>query len=311
MAHPSTIREQSATAPMEIEILSVALLETLRSFVEQFRQISRRLEIGLGWHYLLDLAWAAQQLGVMSGMRVMDAGAGLGIMQWWLADQGVDVISVDRISRHHLPISFRRRYRLRGWRREDLALPRASLRDFLPPRSPRRWHLYPQKLGASLQQWRGKLEVAPGGGTVFIYNQALASMPDIPEDSINAVVSVSALEHNSPDELRACVAELIRVLKPGGKLIATLAAAKDQDWFHEPSKGWCYSEATLRNVFDLPDGCASNYDCYDELFDALRNCGELRDNLADFYFKSGDNGMPWGIWDPKYQPVGVCKVKKQ
>ncbi len=54
----------------------------------------------------------------------------------------------------------------------------------------------------------------------------------------------------------------------------------------------------------------SNYDCYDELFEALRGCSELHDNLADSYFKSGNNGMPWGIWDPQYQPVGVCKVKE-
>ena len=148
------------------------------------------------------------------------------------------------------------------------------------------------------------------GGMVFIYNQNLASMSDIPDDSVDAVVSISALEHNSPDGLRACVAELIRVLKPDGRLVATLHAAKEQDWFHAPSKGWCYTEATLRDIFDLSVDCPSNYDRYDELFEALRNCAELRDNLADSYFKSGNNGMPWGIWDPKYQPVGVVKVKR-
>jgi hypothetical protein len=36
----------------------------------------------------------------------------------------------------------------------------------------------------------------------------------------------------------------------------------------------------------------------------------LRDNLASFYGRSGENGMPWGVWDPRYQPVGVCKVKR-
>lgn len=55
--------------------------------------------------------------------------------------------------------------------------------------------------------------------------------------------------------------------------------------------------------------CRSNYDRYDELFEALRGCSELRDNLPDFYFKSGNNGIPWGVWDPRYQPVGVVKVK--
>jgi ubiquinone/menaquinone biosynthesis C-methylase UbiE len=101
----------------------------------------------------------------------------------------------------------------------------------------------------------------------------------------------------------------MRVLKPDGKLIATMAAAREEDWFHELSKGWCYSEATLREIFDLSSDCPSNYDRYDELFESLRNCNELCDNLADSYFQSGNNGMPWGIWDPKYQPVGVVKIK--
>lgn len=310
MAHPSTIRERSSTAMTKIEILSVVLLETASSLVEQFRQISRRLDIGLGWHYLLDLSWAAQQLAPAPGMRLIDAGAGTGIMQWWLADHGVNVISVDRRSRRHLSERFRRRYDVQGWRGQDLAPPpKPSLRSFLPPRSPRHWHLYSQKLAASLRQWRWKPEIAPSSGTVYMYNQVLASMPDIPDGSVDAVVSISALEHNQPGELRACVAELMRVLKPGGKLVATLGAAKEQDWFHEPSKGWCYTEATLRDIFDLPADCPSNCDRYDELFEALRDCAELRDTLADFYFKSGNNGMPGGVWDPKYQPVGVVKVK--
>lgn len=293
-----------------IEILPVTLLETARPIVQQYSEISCRLDIGLGWHYLLDLSWAAQNLDLSAGMRVIDAGAGHGVMQWWLADQGVDVISVDQLSRRNVPIRLRRRYRIEGLRKEDLApLSRPGLRGFLPPRSPRRWHRYRQKLVTSLRQYRWKQEIAPESGTVFLYNQDLASMREIPDSSVDAVVSISALEHNSPDELRACVDELMRVLKPGGKLVATLGAAKEQDWFHVPSKGWCYTEATLRGIFNLPVNCPSNFDQYDGLFLALRNCSELRDNLAGFYLKSGNNGMPWGIWDPKYQPVGVVKVK--
>jgi ubiquinone/menaquinone biosynthesis C-methylase UbiE len=292
----------------KIEILSVPLLDTERQLVEQMRQVSQELSLGLGWHYLLDLSWAAQQLNPTHGMRVMDAGAGMGIMQWWLAEQGVEVISVDRQSRRNLPMSLRQRYRIQGWRKEDLA-PRPNLFDFLPSLTPRRWHLYPQKLITSLRQLRCEPEIASDSGTVFIYNHDLMSLTDIPDESVDAVVSISALEHNSPNELRDCIAELMRVLKPGGKLIATLGAAKYQDWFHEPSKGWCYTEGTLRDIFELNPDCSSNYDQYDELFKALCNCTELRDKLADLYFKSGNNGMPWGIWDPKYQSVGVVKVK--
>lgn len=310
-ADPALISSREKKVAGEcLEILSVELLLHQIAYIQEFQEVSSHLKIGLGWHYLLDLSWAAQQLSPVPGMRVMDAGAGAGIMQWWLAEHGADIISADRLSRFDLPDRFRQRYRVQGLRKEDLALPsRPGLRGFLPPRSPRHWHQYPQKLAATLRQWRGKSEIVPGSGTIFIYNHDLSSMPDIPDCSLDAVVSISALEHNSPTGLRTCVGELMRVLKPGGKLVATLGAATDHDWFHEPSQGWCYTEVTLRDIFDLSTDCQSNYDRYDELFEALRNCRELRDNLADFYFKSGNNGMPWGNWDPRYQPVGVVKVK--
>jgi hypothetical protein len=94
-------------------------------------------------------------------------------------------------------------------------------------------------------------------------------------------------------------------------MIATLGAAKDGDWYHEPSNGWCYSETTLRRIFNISIDIPSNYDQYDRLINDLQNSEELKDNLASFYFHSGDNGMPWGKWDPKYQPVGICKIKAE
>ncbi len=293
-----------------LELLSVSLLEQQHDLAEHMREISEVLGIGLGWHYLLDLSWAAREVDARPGMLIIDAGAGRGVMQWWLAEQGIDVISVDRTSRANLPRRFRQAYRIVGLREKDLANPILpdSLREFLPPRYPRFWKNYPAKLRKAVKGLSHQLE-RRGEGTVYVYNQDLRTMTDIQSGSIDAVVSISALEHNHPDDLKDCVHELMRVLKPGGQLVATLAAARDNDWFHQPSKGWCYTEAALRGIFDLPSDCPSNFDRYDELFDALRNCAELRDNLADFYYQSGNNGMPWGVWDPRYQPVGIVKVK--
>ena len=31
----------------------------------------------------------------------------------------------------------------------------------------------------------------------------------------------------------------------------------------------------------------------------------LKDNLSAFYFDGGDNGMPWGRWDPRHRLVGL------
>lgn len=283
-----------------IEILSVDLLDQHRPMVERLRSLARSLGLEFGWHYLLDLTWIISYLGAVQGRRIMDAGAGTGVLQWHLAEEGAQVLSVDRVSRADLPLRFRRRFRVKGLRPHDLAgigkLIFHSLNN-------------PGRLARLVRDLPVLAEGRRAAGSVTIYQQDLRSLVDIPSESLDAVVAVSALEHNSPVELALVVAELLRVLKPGGLLLATLGAARDRDWFHEPSQGWCYTEASLRKIFGLPANTPSNYTHYDELMASLRQCAELRDHLASFYFRSGDNGMPWGRWDPQYQPVGVCKVK--
>ncbi len=145
---------------------------------------------------------------------------------------------------------------------------------------------------------------------MLIYNQDLTDLAEIKDNSLDAIVAISSLEHNTPEGLEQVVDELMRVLKPSGVLLATLTAGRDQDWWHSASSGWCYSDTSLRKLFKLPAETPSNYTQYDELFARLKDCAELRDNLARFYYQSTDKGMPQGVWNPEYQPVGVCKIKR-
>jgi SAM-dependent methyltransferase len=299
-----------------IEILSVDLLNENRLLVEELKKSAASYGLEFGWHYLLDLVWMLKTLGAVEGKRLLDAGAGVGVIQWWLAEHGAEVISVDRGSRAALPLRFRRRVQVEGLRTSDLMPARAVIGHELQQVKERsKEGILAAQARILGREARNRLAAlfapgknAPQWGKVLIYNQDLANLVDIPTDSLDGIVAVSALEHNSPDGLQSVVAELMRVLKPGAPLLATLGAARDQDWWHGPSSGWCYSEASLRQYFDLPQA-RSNYDEYDRLMRALRECAELRDNLAGFYFQSGENGMPWGVWDPQYQSVGVCKIK--
>jgi 2-polyprenyl-3-methyl-5-hydroxy-6-metoxy-1,4-benzoquinol methylase len=284
----------------KIEILSTDLLDQNRSLVIELRRLAGALGLEFGWHYLLDLTWIISQLGQLKRRNILDAGAGVGVLQWYLADKGARVLSVDRTSRAALPLRFRRHYQVSGMRREPEP-------DLLPVYTVLRQH--PRQLLGVLNDLVKSPIKHRSQGSLVVYNQDLKSLVAVADNSLDYVVGVSALEHNPPDELPAVVAELMRVLRPGGAMLVTLGAARDQDWFHQPSSGWCYTESSLRKMFDLPDQATSNYAHHDELFAALQNCTELRYNLAHFYAKSGDNGMPWGIWDPQYLPVGVCKVK--
>jgi SAM-dependent methyltransferase len=294
-----------------IEILSVALLDQHRDGVQSLRRLAGSLRLEFGWHYLLDLTWMIGLLGDVRGKEIMDAGAGTGIMQWYLAGQGARVLSVDRESRAGLPLRFRLRYRVSGLRSHDLqpvGTP-AGASAGQKVRFSRRAVGAMLRIGGGSLPGRFEASLARGQGRVVIYNQDLKALLDVPDDSLDAIVAVSSLEHNEPADLERVVAELMRVLRPGGSLLATLGASREGDWFHEPSRGWCYSEESLRRAFRLSPEAPSNYAQYDELFAALSSSRELRENLASFYARSGDNGMPWGVWEPRYQPVGVQKVK--
>jgi 2-polyprenyl-3-methyl-5-hydroxy-6-metoxy-1,4-benzoquinol methylase len=296
----------------KIELLSVGLLDQNRALVESLKGFAHSVRLELGWHYLLDLSWILSHIGALPSKRIMDAGAGIGVLQWYLASQGAEVISVDRISREALSLRFRNRFRVQGLRAKDLLPPSQVLKKRFDQKAKgpfyRRWLI---KAGSPLREALGWMHPPQGSGCVWIYNQDLAELGDIQDDSLDAVVSVSALEHNSQDGLAQVVKEIIRVLKPGGILLATLTAGRDQDWWHEASRGWCYSAASLQRLFNLAPDAPTNYERYDELLEDLRNCAELRDNLASFYSNTDQGGMPQGIWDPQYQPVGVCKIKTE
>lgn len=293
----------------KIELLSTDILINMKNYVNQFRHLSEDLDKELGWHYLLDLAWSVNHLPPFPNKLILDAGAGDGIMQWWLAEQGADVISVDKLSRFRIADKYRNRYKIKGWCRKDLS-PILSIRDILPSRKISRLHLYPSKLINTSKKLIFSLNSKKKGGTIFLHNCDISNMINIPDETVDEIVSISSLEHNSPKDLYKIINELMRVLKPGGRIVATLGASKEKDWFHKPSRGWCFTEKTLKNIFDLPINSESNFEQYDEYFQRIIECIELRDNLAGFYFRSNENGMPWGVWDPMYLPVGVVKYKQ-
>ncbi len=300
-------RKNSMTTQDRLEILSTSLLEQYLPLATELKAVAKSVRQEFGWHYLLDLIWIINQLDLNVLETVMDAGAGVGVLQWFLASKGIRVISVDRMDRSDLALHFRSRYSVTGLRPEDLSSVFWAIAQAI--RKPVPLIQKAKRLGRDLFSLVNRKAISSTSGTVIFYNQDLKMLIDIPDESVDAIVAVSALEHNEPEDLGLVVAELLRVLKPGGKLVATMSTSGNEDKFHQPSLGWVYSETSLRKYFDLGEDTLSNYDDFPALLEEIRNSSELRDSLAKFYYKSGGRGMPWGVWDPQYVPVGVCKVK--
>ncbi len=277
----------------KIEILAESLID------EHPRQALRILgycsKLGriLGWHYLLDIIWILENLDCPAGGTVLDAGAGNGILQFILASLGYRVISVD-VKERKFPQFARNLFHIDFWGGED---------DLEHPYL--EWH---RMSGSKSTVPR---EVVPDGSLprMVYYHSKLDDMRHLEDGGIDAVVSLSALEHNPPRELAGILAELQRVLKKGENMLITVSAAA-KSFFHQPSYSWVMDEEDLLKYYRLGKHTASNFDRIDELFLQLRNSVYLKEWLAGLYYGGDKNGMPLGKWDPQYLPVAIKKVNR-
>jgi 2-polyprenyl-3-methyl-5-hydroxy-6-metoxy-1,4-benzoquinol methylase len=292
-----------------IELISTEILNEHARLSGELIHLGKTLSLSSGWHYPLDWTWTIQRMGDFSGKTILDAGAGIGLLQWFLASQGGNVISVDRSERTCIPFHLLQKFRVTGYRREDTPLNPKELLDIRNGKaglSARFKALARGVTGSILSSAQPR-----GTGSVRMLQQDLRHISEVPDNSVDIVVSISALEHNeSIANVKEIIRELERTLVPGGIMLITLPASRDQDWFFPEAYSWCFTEATLRDLFGLPGNIPANYDEYDPLFEKLRSSNTLRKNLSWRYFFRANSGMPGGKWDPKYLPVGIAKIKQ-
>ena len=91
----------------KLEILSISLLDEHHDIVVDLKEIAGVIHQEFGWHYLLDLVYIIKNLDLETIPLVLDAGAGEGVLQFYLAWKGINVISIDRMDRSHLPLLLR------------------------------------------------------------------------------------------------------------------------------------------------------------------------------------------------------------
>jgi SAM-dependent methyltransferase len=254
----------------------------------------KRFDVNIGWHYILDFVWLLEEVETLPpGSTILDAGAGHGLMQMLLAARGHKVLSIDYSPR--IPFD--------SYRKE------ASIRVLARPGFDTAYLDRVRARGMDAAESDEPLALLAEDGVDIVYWRAdISDLSPLPDACVDAVVSVSALEHNSKEKLLTCRNELERVLRPGGTMHVTVCGSDGDEWYHEPSKGWCYSEKSLVEYFELR-GPESNYGDAAAAFAELKQGDGLKEHLSKSYFLSGDNGMPWGKWNPEYLAVGVRKNK--
>jgi glycosyltransferase involved in cell wall biosynthesis len=289
----------------KIELLTTELINENKELVEFIYQKSNEYKIGLGWHYILDLIWIIKKVLLLPQKAlILDAGAGNGLLQFILSDLGYTVISADFAPRTP-PVMVKHNHRI-----IEVTTGHNYENEYIK-------HLEAEFNTKSLDDEfkitnKDSFEALIDGnppGTICYYKTDISKLEILKDCKVDAVVSLSALEHNAHDVFRAAVKELCRVVKFDRNLYVTVSATdRDHDLYHQPSKGWCYTAQSLGTLFDL--NCpVQNFSEYQSVIDKLRDNIFMKSRLASFYYKSGNNGMPWGVWNPQYCPVGVSKKK--
>lgn len=298
----------------KIELLSPNILDTHKKYVELVDDVRLALDIPLGWHYILDIPWVIKEIERLpKSSIIVDAGGSSGILSWTLALLGHKIINVN-FRRAEPPESFTELFPVDYLDQEkefkDIYIDHIEKQDVdehemskefekieKPGEVARLREIERRIVKPELRQEKRsllekKLKENPPH-TITFYKSDFRDMANIPSESIDAIVSISAIEHTEDKNIKKISEEFNRILKPGGKMVITTSAAKI-DWYHKLSKGWCFSEKTLRDAFVLVPEVLSNFDNYDSIFEKTKSSKELQERLDPVYFKSGNNDMPWG-----------------
>jgi SAM-dependent methyltransferase len=285
--------------------------------VESFLKSTKRAESG-GWHYIVDLTWIYSIVKDWPRTyKIIDAGGGTGPTQFMLAELGFHVTNMDLIltppnqsieQRYGTRLTRLPSYKISDYVQHltghgDMHVFTRKLRDVI--KGTRLWNELSAYIYHSRHQaWRATQAAQPLGKIDWIQAN-LCSMPEIESASFDAVVSLSSLEHVPLNLLPSALNELGRVLKPQALMAITTSAADSKEtWFHEPSKGNCFSPKDLASLFHSQN--VSELSAI-EILEKYRKSNYLRNNLPAFYHASGNNGMPWGEWNPSYVPVGLWR----
>jgi hypothetical protein len=266
-----------------IELLCESLIDEYPDLAMDVLGYSAKFGKGLGWHYVLDLIWILKEIDCPPGSLILDAGAGVGLLQYMLALKGYSVVGVDRYGVKE-PACLKNCCQMRflGQEKEPLAVFDATV--------------FKKKKGDLPEIW--------------FYESNLAALSAISADTFDAVVSVSALEHNPPEKIPGILTELSRVLKKDAHMFLTISAAPENTR-HEASNSWLMNESEIASRYGLQNGYATNFSAYDEIFQKICRSERLQRWLASFYFQGEKNGMPYGVWNPQYQPVAIRKKNRK
>jgi len=293
----------------KIQLLDSSLYEdkkTLKKLSYWFKLMNKPN----GWHYDLDHLWILKELKkhkIKPGDTILDAGAGQGILQYFLCSKGYNVISLD-FSPRLIPEKTKGIFKIHGDGNSKInyshdymevisygdgfnggTLQKRSVLEKL-----KKFELIkaPQYIIRTLNQIRSNVlcfyqktfKSNKNFGSIKYIRAPFHEIP-IDSNSIDAVVSVSAIEHSDIELFDKNLSELLRILIPKAPLlISTSASTEKENFFHIKSSGWCFSLNFLQKHIK-PESIQFDVSKTEK---SLLNSKLFYDRLDPYYYKDPD-----------------------
>lgn len=290
-----------------LEILTVCCLDTLRLLVTEFEELSRELERGLGWHYLLDPSWSAHHLrNVRPRATVLDAGAGLGLIQWHLARRGVNVISVDRGRRRLSSDRIRRGFRVRGLRPGDFPLRSVTFRDLLPLSHPMSGLEKPPTIAGTPHRLRAPRERA--SEPTALRATEPTNLAKIPDAFVNEILSASEIHHDDSEQLARNMSGPLNTPTPRGRSVSSVESASSGDGYHPPSRARVSTKEKPPQVFRLARSTRSCFGDFGRWLAEHRDHPELEE-VGPLHPTPEHHAIPRAWWDPAHIIAGLMNTR--
>lgn len=269
-----------------------------------------------GWHYDLDQIWVIEQLkenGIHPGSTILDAGAGQGVTQYLLSSMGYNIISLDFSSRIKPPRAngiFE--IEIKG---DEEILYKHPYMDFID---------YNIKNNTLLRIFKNfehiPIKTAYFLKSLFYYiyerffknhknygkiTYIRAPFHDIPlsDSSIDAIISISAIEHADINLFEKNILELTRILKTNSPMLITTSATNEtENKFLEKFSGWCFSQTFLQNKFKN----ANLLFDYNHTYKNLLNSKILKSRIDPYYYNDKESFCyKKNIINIPYLPMGI------
>lgn len=310
---------------ISFNILSPKSLFSFKNYLNEIRYWGRVLNRPNGWHYDLDIIWILNKLNeykIKPGDWILDAGAGQGLLQFFLAAKGYNIISYDYSARKIL-------YRAKNIFNISYKHDQTNYKhDYMShikyaPDNKNVFDLVIYLKNCGLKLFLKNIFRWFRGYFYFIYEIIFVnksnygkiimfrgSFQEISKFNFNvqAIVSLSAIEHCNKEEIPSCLDELFTKLQNGPMLITTSVHSDREDKYEDYFQSWTFGIKSLLNFFNIKvDPKAINL-----AKDQINKNRILWKRLDSSYFERKQSYFKKiGKINVPYIPIGISYFKKK